>query len=175
MEAELRSLRLRLAVAGFVAAYGLVLVLLAVVLASEEIDVRQAGSDVDLIEPDPIDEGSGGRGVVPLTAALLAPVAAGLAWWWSGRAVRPVARAMTLQRHLIEETSHELRTPLSILTTNADVLLANPDPTIEHYRRGLERSPEPFARLPRPIAPAPHDRALQIGRAAGRGRGAVAV
>ena len=49
-------------------------------------------------------------------------------------------RAAQAQRQLIEQTSHELRTPLSILTTNADVLLAHPAPTIDVYRQGIERS-----------------------------------
>src|SRR5690606_41666127 len=44
------------------------------------------------------------------------------------------------QRGLIEETSHELRVPLSVLTANAEVLLAHPDPDIEVYRQGVERS-----------------------------------
>lgn len=48
--------------------------------------------------------------------------------------------AKTLQQELIEEASHELRTPLAVLRTNADVLLARPQPTIEGYARGLERS-----------------------------------
>jgi len=45
-----------------------------------------------------------------------------------------------LQRRLIEEISHELRTPLAVLTTNADVLPAHPDPTLDTYRQGIERS-----------------------------------
>ncbi len=56
-------------------------------------------------------------------------------------------RAASDQRLLIEETSHELRTPISVLTTNADVLLADPNPTIELYRDGLERSRAAAARL----------------------------
>lgn len=56
-------------------------------------------------------------------------------------------QAADAQRQLIEETSHELRTPLAVLTTNADVLLAHPRPTLEQYRRGLERSRSAAARL----------------------------
>jgi signal transduction histidine kinase len=55
--------------------------------------------------------------------------------------------AAETQRRLIEETSHELRTPLSVLATNADVLLAHPEPTVEVYRKGLERSKAAAARL----------------------------
>lgn len=49
-------------------------------------------------------------------------------------------RASESQRQLVEETSHELRTPLSVLATNADVLLAHPNPDVAVYREGLERS-----------------------------------
>lgn len=147
MDREVRSLRIRLALALFVAAYGMVLILLAVVLASDEqVDVLQADgpdgapvtSDVEVTESAIGLDGT--DPFVLVTAAALAPVAAALAWWWSGRAVRPVARSLTLQRHLIEETSHELRTPLSVLTANAEVALGDPEPTLESYRAGLERS-----------------------------------
>jgi signal transduction histidine kinase len=56
-------------------------------------------------------------------------------------------QAAETQRRLIEETSHELRIPLAVLVTNADVLLAHPEPTVELYRRGLERSKEAALRL----------------------------
>ncbi|MFD9074736.1 HAMP domain-containing sensor histidine kinase, partial [Streptomyces lasiicapitis] len=49
-------------------------------------------------------------------------------------------RAAETQRQLIEETSHELRIPLAILVTNAEVLLAHPEPTLGVYRQGEERS-----------------------------------
>ncbi|MEV8630413.1 HAMP domain-containing sensor histidine kinase [Streptosporangium sp. NPDC051023] len=56
-------------------------------------------------------------------------------------------QAAATQRRLIEETSHELRIPLSVLVTNAEVLLAHPAPTMEVYRRGLERSGAAAVRL----------------------------
>ena len=49
-------------------------------------------------------------------------------------------RSARVQRRLIEETSHELRTPLSVLVANADVLLAYPEPDLELYREGFERT-----------------------------------
>ncbi|MEV4461239.1 HAMP domain-containing sensor histidine kinase [Microbispora sp. NPDC049633] len=51
-----------------------------------------------------------------------------------------LAAAAATQRRLLEETSHELRGPLSVLMTNAEVLLAHPQPTLEIYRDGLRRS-----------------------------------
>lgn len=52
-----------------------------------------------------------------------------------------------IQRRLIEETSHELRTPLAVLMANAEVILAHPEPTIDVYRQGLERSQATAVRL----------------------------
>jgi signal transduction histidine kinase len=49
-------------------------------------------------------------------------------------------QAASAQRRLIEEISHDLRTPLAVLATNAEVLLAHPQPSVEVYRDGLERS-----------------------------------
>jgi signal transduction histidine kinase len=49
-------------------------------------------------------------------------------------------QAASAQRRLIEEISHDLRTPLAVLATNADVLLAHPQPSLEVYRDGIERS-----------------------------------
>jgi len=166
MQDEVRALRRRLALTGFVATYGMVLILLTVVLTSDEqvdeIAWPDAGPsvvaegdatgnrDVRTSDPDSRDDDDGDIDPLVLaTAVLLLPVAAVSSWLWSGRAVRPVARSLTLQRHLIEETSHELRTPLSILTTNAEVLLADPAPTLDGYRRGLERSAEVAARMGR--------------------------
>ncbi|MFF3437396.1 ATP-binding protein [Streptosporangium sp. NPDC002721] len=56
-------------------------------------------------------------------------------------------QASATQWRLIDETSHELRVPLSILMTNAEVLLGHPAPTVEIYRRGLQRSRAASERL----------------------------
>ncbi len=156
MPDEVLALRRRLALTGFVATYGMVLILLTAVWTSDEqVDEVLVGPGAEPAVVAGTDgEGGADRGLDPLVVAttiLLLPVAAASSWWWSGRAVRPVARSLTLQRHLIEETSHELRTPLSILTTNAEVLLADPDPTLEGYRRGLERSADVADRMGRVI------------------------
>lgn len=132
----LGPLRVRLALVGFVAVYLPVVIMIVVLGASEvladvEVNETSAGSEVVT---------QTNWTVVAVTAILLAPIAATMAWWLAGRALRPLAEAMVLQEQLIEETSHELRTPLSILSGNADVLLGHPDPTIEIYRTGLERS-----------------------------------
>lgn len=187
-----RSLRVQLAVLGFLAIYVPVLLLFGVTtVTEEEISETRYGDGVEAeVEIDASRSTSTRRSPwVTWTVVALGPVAAGLAWWWAGRAVRPIDRVRAVaediegsdlsrrigldhgptevrslaasfdamlgrlehsaetQRRLVEETSHELRTPLSVLATNAEVLLAHPDPTIEVYRQGLERSKAATERL----------------------------
>lgn len=80
-----RSLRVRLAVAGFVALYVPVMVLLGVTLATED-------TDVTTDEPGQVrvDEQRGTSPWAIGTALVLAPAGAVLAWWLAGRAVRPL-------------------------------------------------------------------------------------
>lgn len=95
------SLRLRLALAGFVAAYLPVLLLLGVVFAttSVEVDTRPTerppaldpGAVIEPSEPSSTRTATTSPWVW-LTALGLAPATAAAAWWWAGRAVRPIAR-----------------------------------------------------------------------------------
>jgi signal transduction histidine kinase len=177
-------LRARLAVLGFLAIYVPVLLLFGVILVTDTETTVESRDGVDVVTT-----ASGPSGWVVASVLTLAPAAAALAWWWAGRAVRPIDRvravaeniesadlsrriglergpvevvalaasfdsmldrlelAADTQRRLIEETSHELRVPLSVLITNAEVLLAHPEPTVEVYRQGLERSRKAAARL----------------------------
>jgi signal transduction histidine kinase len=181
---SIRSLRVQLAVLGFLAIYLPVLLVRGVTVVTErEATVTRDGAQV-------VSETATPRSPwVTGTVVALAPVAAALAWWLSGQALRPIERvravaedieasdlsrriglargqtevvalaasfdamldrlerALETQRLLVEEASHELRTPLAVLTTNADVLLAHPDPTPALYREGIERSQAAAARL----------------------------
>jgi signal transduction histidine kinase len=179
-----RSLRAQLAILGFLAIYVPVLLLFGVILVTESETTVETRDGVDVVT-----NASGRSGWVIASVLALAPAAAALAWWWAGRAVRPIDRmravaeqiegsdlsrrialehgpvevvalgasfdamldrlklAADTQRRLIEETSHELRVPLSVLMTNAEVLLAHPDPTVDVYRQGLERSRKAAVRL----------------------------
>ncbi|WP_199043916.1 sensor histidine kinase [Glycomyces salinus] len=175
----MRSLRARLTVLGTLAIYLPVLLVFAVSSISERevVDIGPDGTGRSVtetsIEPS----------MWTLIAVIaLAPEAAALAWWWSGRAVRPFERvrkaaerieasdlslriglrrgtteavalaaafdgmldrleqSAQVQRQLVEEASHELRTPLAVLVTGSDVLLDHPEPDLEMYREGLERT-----------------------------------
>lgn len=140
-----RPLRIRLALTGFVATYAPVLVLLAVFFLTVETDSDEENTG-DTVVVESIDRVAVSMWM-PITALGLLPVAAGLSWWWAGRAVGPVERALANQQRLIEETSHELRTPLATLSANTDVLLAHPHPTVELYHQGLERAGEQSRRI----------------------------
>ena len=82
-----RTLRAQLAVVGFVAIYLPVLVLLVVTFVTEEETVETV-DDVAVTD----DTTTRRSPWVPWTAVALAPAAAASAWWWSGRAVRPIER-----------------------------------------------------------------------------------
>lgn len=141
MRRLIRPLRVRLAITGFLTAYAPTLVLLiAAFLVSGNVDTSvSTGAGGEAIETT-VERSGVPVSVVVIVAIAFAPFAAAFAWWWSGRALRPMAEAIGLQERLMEETSHELRTPLAVLSNNAQVLLAHPEPTIEVYREGLARS-----------------------------------
>ncbi|SDU72660.1 sensor histidine kinase [Jiangella alkaliphila] len=145
-----RSLRVRLAVLGFLAIYLPVLLLYGVTAYTEYDATTEVINGVEITTYSNVTWSPWVTG----TVLALAPGSAYLAWWWSGRAVRRyeamyerLRHAADAQRRLIEETSHELRIPLSVLATNAEVLLAHPAPTLEVYRDGLERSGRAATRL----------------------------
>jgi signal transduction histidine kinase len=84
---RLRSFRVQLAVAGFAAIYLTVLVLFGVTYVTDDETVTT--EDGVAVYAHSADHGLGPSGVAVI---LLAPVAAALAWWWAGRAVRPIER-----------------------------------------------------------------------------------
>jgi signal transduction histidine kinase len=181
----LPSLRVRIAMLGFLAAYVPALLLFGGVVILDTETITEVRDGVESTSEFRVN----GMQWYTWGIILLAPAAAVLSWWVAGRAVRPIERVRSVieqigaadlgrrvgltsgpveivslaasfdglldrlersaetQRRLIEETSHELRTPLSVLATNAEVLLAHPEPTVELYRRGLDRSRRAADRL----------------------------
>jgi signal transduction histidine kinase len=182
----MKSLRVRLALAGSIAIYLPVVLVFGVTAINYE--------SYGVVGDDGVERTVSRSGIEPsgwavLTVVLLLPVTVALAWWWSGRAVRPfervraaaeriegtdlglrvgnaegtteavalaaafdsmldrLERSAAVQRQLVEEASHELRTPLAVLITGADVVLAHPEPSLELYREGMERSRSAAHRL----------------------------
>jgi signal transduction histidine kinase len=60
-----------------------------------------------------------------------------LSRFFANRSIAPVREAFEKQKQFIADASHELKTPLSIINTNADVLLANQEDTIENQAKWL--------------------------------------
>lgn len=147
MRSALRSLRFRFAALTFAAIYLPVIVLFSVVRVQDtSVEVENGTTLANTV----VD--SGPSTAVIVTMVILVPFAVALAWWLSGIAVRPVTAAIEVQRRLVEEASHELRTPLAVLSNNAEVLMAHPEPDLQIYREGIERSGLAAARMQETIA-----------------------
>nr|WP_183602969.1 HAMP domain-containing sensor histidine kinase [Paenibacillus phyllosphaerae] len=57
--------------------------------------------------------------------------------YFAGRSIKPVREAFEKQKRFIADASHELKTPLAVINTNADVLLANGQDTINTQAKWL--------------------------------------
>lgn len=57
--------------------------------------------------------------------------------YFASRSIAPVKEAFEKQRRFIADASHELKTPLTVINTNADVLLANSEDTINEQAKWL--------------------------------------
>ena len=62
-------------------------------------------------------------------------LAVALGWWMAGRALQPLESSLDAQRRFVANASHELRSPLTVIRTEAEVTLADPDASAEEFRR----------------------------------------
>lgn len=126
-----RSLRVQLAVLGFLAIYVPVLFLLGVTLVTEEEAV-----EVDGVE---VVEGTSARRSpwTTWTVVALAPAAAGLAWWLAGRAVRPVDRVRLVAEE-IEASDLSRRIGLESGPTEVVALAASFDAMLDRLEHAAE-------------------------------------
>lgn len=56
-------------------------------------------------------------------------------------------RSSTVQQRLVEDVSHELRTPLAALAANNEVVLNDPEATVDDFRASAQRSEALIGRL----------------------------
>jgi signal transduction histidine kinase len=137
-----RSLRVRLATLGFLAIYTPALLLFGVVLATDtEVTstVRDGGA------PEVASHVS--RAGWPLgTVIVLGPAAAALAWWWAGRAVRPLHQVRAVAED-IEATDLGRRiglrhgpTEVTALAASFDAMLDRLEAAAETQRRLIEET-----------------------------------
>lgn len=69
-----------------------------------------------------------------LGAILLIPVCAVLTKWVS----KPIEKAWEQQNDFVSDATHELKTPLTVIATNTEAVMANPDATIESQEKWLD-------------------------------------
>ncbi|MCX8128847.1 MAG: HAMP domain-containing histidine kinase [Clostridia bacterium] len=56
----------------------------------------------------------------------------------SGRVIVPIKKAWQKQVDFTADASHELRTPLAVIQTNLELVMGNPDETVESQNKWLE-------------------------------------
>nr|WP_058300994.1 HAMP domain-containing sensor histidine kinase [Gorillibacterium timonense] len=61
----------------------------------------------------------------------------GISRFFANRSIAPIREAFEKQKQFIADASHELKTPLAIISTNADVLLANENEPIRQQAKWL--------------------------------------
>lgn len=62
-------------------------------------------------------------------------------------AVAPVEKSLQQQQQLVADASHELKTPITVISANADILLANKDSTIAEQEKWIQYIKTESARM----------------------------
>jgi signal transduction histidine kinase len=142
-----RSLRAQLAVLGFLAIYLPALLLFGVDLATDVEIENGAGAPQEL--------STGGLAWTGWTVIAIAPAAAALAWWWAGRAVRPIelvrAVADDIEGTDLGRRIHLTRGPVEVvaLAASFDAMFQRVESAADEQRRLIE---EISHELRRPLA-----------------------
>ncbi|MDG4784573.1 HAMP domain-containing sensor histidine kinase [Micromonospora sp. WMMD1102] len=127
------SLRVRLAVLGFLASYVPALLLFGVVLVTDTETETRLRPDGEVVRQTV----TGRAEWATWTVLALAPVAAGLAWWWAGRAVGPIARMRRVVEE-IEGTDLSRRTGLDRGPAEVVALAASFDAMLERLEQAAD-------------------------------------
>jgi signal transduction histidine kinase len=127
-----RSLRVRIALLGFIAMYVPVLLLLGVVIATED-ENSVVVDGVEVVETVPSERSAW----TIWTVVALAPVAAATAWWLGGRAVRPIERVRAVSEE-IEATDLSRRIDLRTGPTEVISLAASFDAMLERIEHSAD-------------------------------------
>ncbi|WP_433364460.1 HAMP domain-containing sensor histidine kinase [Actinoplanes sp. CA-142083] len=137
-----RSLRVRLATLGFLAIYTPTLLLLGVVLATD----TEVTSTARNGQSPQVTSDVSHSGWTLGTVIALAPAAAALAWWWAGRAVRPLHQVRAVAED-IEATDPGRRiglrhglTEVTALAASFDAMLDRLEAAAETQRRLIEET-----------------------------------
>ncbi|WP_169732020.1 HAMP domain-containing sensor histidine kinase [Glycomyces arizonensis] len=133
----MRSLRARLTFAGALAIYLPVLLVFVITSVTE--------SEITELDPNGesyavTDSSMAPSGWAVLTVVALGPVAVALAWWWSGRAVRPLERIRSAAEH-IEASDLSLRIGLASGPSETVALAASFDAMLDRleHAAGVQR------------------------------------
>lgn len=133
MTGRWRSLRVRLAALGFVAIYLPALLLFGVILATD----TEITSSVETGQSPAVGSEVSLSGWPLGTLIALGPVAAASAWWWAGRAVRPLHRVRAVAED-IEATDLGRRIGLDHGPTEVTALAASFDAMLDRLQVAAE-------------------------------------
>ncbi|MCG5214753.1 sensor histidine kinase [Streptosporangium sp. KLBMP 9127] len=142
MKSAWRSLRVRLALLGFLAIYVPALLLFGVILVTDIEVATEVRDDVEYVRETTFHRSFW----VTWTVLALAPAAAVLAWWWAGRAVRPLDRVRAVAEE-IEGSDlsrriglHHGTIEMVSLAASFDAMLGRLERAAETQRRLIEET-----------------------------------